>query len=341
MRLSAIGDVCHTLAVVRALQRAWPSTRFTWIIGKTEHSLVGDIPGIRFVVFDKARGWRAFKLLRDTLKNETFDLLLHMQEALRASMATLMVKAKLRLGYNKKTSQDFQWLFTTHQIDAKARQHYLDVLFGFAEAVGVHDRNLVWDIPISVQDERTMREKRGNVDNYIVISPCSSNRRRNWRNWTIGGYAGLADYAYKRHGLRTILTGGKTEIEQEYAAGISALSEHKPINLVGQLNLKQLLALIRDANAVIAPDSGPAHMAVTVGTPSIGLFATSNPLFTGPYVSRWVVNKYPEALEKYYRKRVDQVPWGKRVRYPDAMAVITLGDVAEKLDAAVAEHLNV
>ena len=53
VRLSAIGDTCHTVPVVRAIQDAWPSTRLTWIIGKTEHSLMSGLEGVELVVLDK------------------------------------------------------------------------------------------------------------------------------------------------------------------------------------------------------------------------------------------------------------------------------------------------
>ena len=53
LRLSAIGDTCHVLPVVRTLQRAWPDTRFTWIIGRVEAKLLGHIPDIEFIVVDK------------------------------------------------------------------------------------------------------------------------------------------------------------------------------------------------------------------------------------------------------------------------------------------------
>ncbi len=56
LRLSALGDVCHVLPVVRTLQDAWPDARFTWIIGKLEHRLLGHPPDIEFVVFDKKAG---------------------------------------------------------------------------------------------------------------------------------------------------------------------------------------------------------------------------------------------------------------------------------------------
>ena len=56
IRLSAIGDTCHTVPVVRAIQDAWPSTKLTWIIGKTEHSLLAGLEGVEFIVLDKAQG---------------------------------------------------------------------------------------------------------------------------------------------------------------------------------------------------------------------------------------------------------------------------------------------
>ncbi len=60
IRLSAIGDTCHTVPVVRAIQRAWPATKLTWIIGKTEHSLLRGLEGVEFVVLDKSLGWGGY-----------------------------------------------------------------------------------------------------------------------------------------------------------------------------------------------------------------------------------------------------------------------------------------
>src|SRR5687768_9822152 len=91
LRLSALGDICHTLPIVRTIQRAWPRTTLTWIIGQLEHGLVHDIPGIEFIVFDKSDGLRAYTDLRRRLHGRRFDVLLHMQVALRASLASLCV----------------------------------------------------------------------------------------------------------------------------------------------------------------------------------------------------------------------------------------------------------
>ena len=83
MRLSAIGDICHTLPVIHTLQHYWPKTKITWIIGKNEAALVADIPNIEFIIFDKSQGIQAYGKLRQQLKNCQFDLLLHLLALLR------------------------------------------------------------------------------------------------------------------------------------------------------------------------------------------------------------------------------------------------------------------
>jgi len=331
-RLSAIGDVCQTVPVLRTLQHHWPESEITWIIGSTEAKLVADIPNVRFIIFDKSKGISAFVELRHHLQNEKFDLLLHMQEALRASIATLFIKSKVKLGFNRKDAQDKQWLFTNEQINYKHRPHYMDRLLQFTQRMDLAPV-VEWNIPIPNRDQEHIEQLFSTNENLLLISPCSSVRRNNWRNWSIEKYAKIADLAWKQWGFQVVLTGGPSKMEKSYGEDITALCNSPVQNLIGQLNLKQLLALIKKAQGIISPDSGPAHMATTVGTPVIGLFATSNPEFTGPYNnSQWNINRYPNALQKYLGKNIEEVKWGQRVRDPNAMDMISVDDVAEKLE---------
>ena len=336
LRLSAVGDICHTVPVVRSIQRQWPETRITWIIGKLEASLMGDIPGIEFIIFDKGRGWRAYTDLRAQLKGQHFDALLQMQISIRSSIASLLIPADIKLGFDKPRAKDYQWLFTNARIPAKARQHVMDGLFGFAETIGVTNIEPHWDIPLSAEALDFVAQRLPADKPVLAISPCSSNRARNWRNWSAEGYAQVADYAAEKHGMQVVLTGGPSQLEKDYGEKITALARHTPINLIGQTNLKQLLAIIQRAEAIITPDSGPAHMATTVGTPVIGLYVTSNPHRSGPYFSeQWVVNKYPEALKEETRKTVDEATWGQRVRSAKAMSRISTTDVESSLNRIV------
>lgn len=340
LRLSAVGDVCHTLPVVRTLQAAWPESRFTWIIGKLEAGLVGDIPGIEFIIFDKAQGRAAYLELRRRLAGRRFDLLLHMQMSLRASVASLLaIRADDKLGFDRERAHDWQWLFTDRRIPHRDRQHVMDSLFGFAEACGIDGRVLRWDIPIPAAADAFARAQIPDGTRALVISPCANARFRNFRNWRAERYAAVADHAIQRHGMRVVLSGGPSAVEREMGDQIRAAMRTEPLDLIGKTNLKQLLALLRRATVLISPDSGPIHMGTASGIPVIGLYATTNPDRAGPYLSqRWRVDRYPDAMQKFNQQDAATAPWGTRVRDPAAMDLVTVQDVIDKLDAVMAAH---
>lgn len=330
LRLSAVGDVSHVLPVVRTLQAQWPETAITWIIGKLEHSLVGDIPGVEFIIFDKQRRWRAYRDLQRILAGRRFDVLLHMQVALRSSLASLLVRADVKIGFDATRAKDLQWLFTNARIASSPRQHVVDSFFAFAEALGIRQRLLRWDIPIPPEAAQFAAELLPDSEPVLVISPCAS---MSYRNWNVQGYAQVADYAIERHGMRVVLTGGPSAIERQYGKEITAAMKHPALDLIGRTDLKQLLAVIARARAVVAPDSGPAHLATSVGVPVVGLYATTNPDRARPYLSAdYVVNGYPKAVRDKYGKMPADLPWGIRVRDPGTMDLITVNDVTAALD---------
>lgn len=333
LRLSAVGDICHTLPVVRTLAAHWPATRITWIVGRLEAGLIGDIPGIEFIIFDKSQGRRAYAQLRTQLAGRRFDLLLHMQLSLRASLASLSVRAPRKLGFDRARSHDFQWLFVNEQIAPRERQHVMDSLFGFTEALGIDEHLLRWDIPVSEADRAFAAEQIPDGAPTLVISPLANPRFRNWRNWRLDRYAAIADYAATQHGLRVILSGGPSAAEREAGETIMRLCRVPPVNLIGRTTLKQLLALLERARALITPDSGPAHMGTAAGIPVIGLYASTNPDRARPYLSeQWVVSRYREALWKFNGTTPEKARWGTRVRNPEAMDLIQVEDVTARID---------
>lgn len=331
VRLSAIGDTCHALAVARNLADNWPDAKITWVIGKTEASLIGDVSGVEFIIFDKSKGRAAYSEVARQLDGRKFDVVLCMHASMRANRLYRLIKSDLRLGFDFSRARDFQWLFTNARIPAKKREHALDAMMGFARSIGARETPVRWDIPLSAADCEFAAAHVSRPT--LVISPLSSQRSRNFRNWPSEHFASVARYAQEQYGYNIVLTGGNTQREQEYGAAIAADCGVQLVNLIGKTTLKQSLAVFKAADLVLCPDSGPAHMATAVRTPVIGLYASSNPDRTGPYVSRELtVNRYPDAVRKYLGKSVDQLRWGRRVRAPDVMSLITVADVTQKLD---------
>jgi heptosyltransferase I len=164
----------------------------------------------------------------------------------------------------------------------------------------------------------------------LLISPCSSHALRNWRPEY---YALVADHAARRWGMRVILCGGPSPAERAAADEILARAAHKPLDQVGRDTLPEMLALLARATVLLAPDSGPVHMATTVGTPVIGLYAPTNPARSGPYLSlRWCVNRFPEAALEFMGRPVEELPWWTKIEKPGVMDLIKPGDAIERLD---------
>ncbi|MBY6034645.1 glycosyltransferase family 9 protein [Marinobacter daepoensis] len=336
LRLSAIGDVTHVIPVVLSLQEQIPNVKITWIIGKIEAKLVGDLPGVEFIVFDKKAGRRGYSELRKQMKGRKFDALLHMQVAFRANLAAACIPAKLRIGYDKARSKDLHSLFINRRIKSAPQQHVRDCLASFLEPLGLNAAPPRWQIPLSESDHQFAQVHLAQDRKNLVISPCASHTLR---NWTAERYAQLADHAIETHGMNVILVGSPAPFEAEYCASIENSMKHKAHNICGQDTLKQLTALMTHADLVVAPDTGPAHIASAVGTDVLGLFAASNPHRSGPYNSlKWCVNRYPDALRKFTGKTVEEARWGAKAEYEGAMELVTVEEATNTLDRWVASH---
>jgi heptosyltransferase I len=327
--------------VVRTLQAHWPDTHITWIIGRTEYGLLNGASGIEFITFDKRDPRTSMRDMRRQLAGRHFPLLLHMHASMRANLVSRLVHADIRLGFDRARARDWQWLFSNRKIAARPHQHAMEALFGFAEMLGIHERVLRWDFALSAADREIADQLRAGPRPVCVISPCTSQRFHNYRNWRVENYIAVARHLIDTQGAQIVLTGGPTETEQSYGAAISAGLGDQPAeqvcNLIGKTSLKQLYAVLQTADLLICPDSGPAHMATAAGTPVIGLYATSNPLRTGPYLSQdFVIDAYPEAVRHEFGKSVSELRWGERVRNPEAMDLIKVDAVIAMCDQALA-----
>ena len=335
LRLSAIGDTCHVVPLLRTLQRAWPRTRFTWVIGKLEAKLMSVIPDVELITVDKGAGLSAYQRLRTEMKRRgAFDLLLHLQLSIRASAAAACISAPIKLGFDKARARELQWLFTNRRIAPRSREHVLDSFMGFADALSVPRQPPRWDIPLPQAALAYAEQLIPDEQRTLVISACSSHRLR---NWLPERYAAVADHAVRKHGMRVILCGGPAGVEREMAAAIAKKASVPLINQVGKDTLPQLLALLARASALLTPDTGPAHMATMVDTPVIGLYAATNPQRSGPYESRrWCVDAYDAAARKFLGKPAIELPWTQKIEVPGVMELIEVPTVCSKLDELLA-----
>ncbi|MDT0596440.1 glycosyltransferase family 9 protein [Glaciecola petra] len=347
LRLSAIGDVCHAVAMLSAILEQKTKQKqdiaITWVIGKVEHQLVKhlshDIPNLRFVVYDKSAGKAAKKAVKDALADTEFDALFVMQVALRANLLSRVIKAKKRIGFDKARSKEGHSLFIDTRIKPRQHAHVLEGFMGFAETIGVDIDSILndkpfWHMPLLQDDLNWLKEElaQANIEKYVVISPAASKAER---NWSPEGYAKVVEYIQQK-GLRVVLCGGPGPLDLEISQAIVKLTKQVDLNLVGKTTLTQMLAVLNKAQVVIAPDTGPAHMATTQGTPVVGLYAHSNPRRTGPYLSiEQTVSVYDQLVIEQFGKPWQALPWGKRVKGDALMQKISTQAVIDKLNQVI------
>ena len=330
LRLSALGDVTHVLPVVNAIQAQWPQTRLSWIIGKAERRLLQHIRGIDFMVFDKGGGWGAVRQLRRQLRERRFDVLLHMQVAARANFLSRLVRAPLRLGWDRARSRDRHHWFINHSVPAAPFQHQVEGFLSFAQTLGISPSEPRWALAATEQDRQWVRDRLDGSSPSLVISPCSSHALR---NWSAANYARVADHAAATLGLQVVLSGGPGEADRRLATEIESGMRARPVNLTGKDTLGQLVALLEQADVVISPDSGPAHIASAVGTPVIGLYAATWSRRSGPYRSlELCVDRFPEAARKFRQREPEELRWGTRIEVPGVMDLVPVDAVIEKLE---------
>jgi heptosyltransferase I len=154
--------------------------------------------------------------------------------------------------------------------------------------------------------------------------------------WRVERYAAVIAHAVRECGMQVILCTSPNPAETAIADVIERSCGVPVTNLAGQDTLPQLLALLGRATALLTPDSGPAHMGTLAGIPVIGLYACTRSARTGPYRSRqYCVDRYAEAARRFRHCEPEALGWTEYIREPDAMDLIEVADVIERLEAVL------
>lgn len=334
-RLSALGDVCNSVPLVRALQDQLPRVRIDWIIDRSAAPLVRGLEGVELIVHDKRGGAQQILQLRRLLAGRRYDVLLHTQRSLRANLLSWLVAARVRVGYDRQRSRELHGLAVNFRIPPAAiDQHVVDCFLSFLLPVGLRvPARPRWDLPLSDEDQAFARQHIRDGDAAVVISPGSSYAARVWRP---EHYAAVADYAVRRHGLKVLLCGGPGAAERALGAAIAGAMREPCGDLIGKDTPSKFLALTRRALLVISPDSGPAHLANAAGARVLGLYAATDCRRSGPYFSRDLcVNEYAAAARRFGGHAADELPWGKHFHVPGVMDLVLPVAVMARLDDAV------
>ena len=314
LRLSAIGDITHIIPIVSTLQKYYKKCDITWIIGKTEYQLVKTLDNINYIVIDKNKTLDSIIGMHKYLKEEKFDIVLHMQKSLRSKILGRIIEGKINVTFNDINTNN---------------NHVLDNFFAFLEKINIQKKELNWQTNKILKNSKDIIDKKNlnDLKPFVTINPFTSERINNYREWGYDNYATIAEYLFNEYSIKTVFIGKTTEKRKNsFQKYIKASS--KTLNLINKTSLGEMLSVLNMSKFYIGPDSGTLHMANMLALPIIGLYATSNPKRTGPYSNlEYTVDKYEKAIRKFSKKSIENTKWGERVRDKGAMKLISLDDV--------------
>lgn len=330
--LTGLGDVVMGLPVVNALKRHIPDVHITWVAEPMPAGVLrGHLSVDRIVVYEKRRRVRGILDLRERLKDdESFDLTLNLNYYFKSVWPTLLSAAPRRVGFDWVRSRDATWFAATEHLDPRPRSHTVDMFLEFLDHLGVPREPVEWRLELTEQERREQTAFIESFDGRPVAAlvPATANPRKDWMP---DRFARVAERLQEDFGYRVMLVGGPGERESRIARQITAAARTEPVWALGD-GVRRLVWLLEGCNIVIAPDTGPVHIARALDVPVIGLYGHTNPWRVGPYrrfEELWI-DEYTEPDEKPDPSRFDPKQERMERIHPE--------DVLQKVELARAKY---
>ncbi|MCX7816202.1 MAG: lipopolysaccharide heptosyltransferase II [Syntrophales bacterium] len=319
VKLSAIGDVVHTLPSLAALRKLYPEAYITWVVEEKAADLILDHPLLNRVVVSRRISWienlkrgKVREVFREVstfvkiLRDRRYDLIIDFHGLLKSSLIVMLSKGMRTLGY--KSLQELSGLFYREKIPEDLTKHAVDRYLDFVAYLGgdvTEKKFLIPEKEVDIQhveDLLRSSEALKNCNGFVAVNPFAL-----WETklWSEKKFAELCDRIYQELNRGIVLTGGYND--GPYLASIEKNMTSPVLNLGGKTTLRQLASLYRRADLVVSTDTGPMHIAAAVGTPVVALFGPTDPRRTGPYgthhrVVRLNIPCSPCFLKKCYNK---------------------------------------
>jgi heptosyltransferase-1 len=307
IKLSALGDVVHTIPVLNRLRRRYPAAQIDWLLTPALAEMLKDHPGIsRVLLFDREKWlapWSALASigrLAAKLRAADYDLVIDMHGQFRTALLTLATGAPVRIGFDRprrevwsasgrtlpaearrhawKGAREGSWLAYTHHIAIPTLDvHAIDRYLSISPMLGLDQGEPDFSFPIStVADHRVERMLGDSGRRLLTIAPGTVWETKHWRS---EGFAEVARH-FLRRGFAVALIGSDREHDICHAVAAAAPGV---IDLSGQTTLSDLAALTRRSTICLTNDSGPMHLAVALNRLVVSVFGPTDEIWIGPY----------------------------------------------------------
>ena len=316
VRLSAMGDVIHTLPAVQALREAFPNAMIGWLIDERWAELLcapgtprrgrrsAQRPLADWVHTVDLRGWRKSLFAISTLqhiarvwsdvRSARYDVAVDLQGAIRSAVLARWSGARVVLGAAEPRESPASLWYTRRVIARGA--HVIEQNLSVAAAiVGTKLQGLSAQFPRDEDAERRIGERLtdAGVGEFAILNPGAG-----WgaKRWPAERYGQVAR-ALAARGVRSILNYGPGE--EELVREAETASEGAALTM--KCSITELIALTRRARLFIGGDTGPMHLAAALQVPVVAIFGPTDPARNGPYGTRSIVLRNPASSTTHSR----------------------------------------
>jgi heptosyltransferase I len=287
LRLSALGDIIHTLPAVEALRSAFPDRSIGWLVEAPYREFTELAAPVDRVFTVATKRWRR-KGNRTAALREVSDVRRSLRQfvargasadfqgLVKSAIFGKMAGARRRYGFDREAIKEkLALLWVNHPVVVNPARHVVEWNMQLAVAMGA-DASVV----PSPQLGRVFDDPTGHlgplVDHHrVVINPGAGHPSK---LWSVENFAALATRIERETAVRPLVVWGpgEREMADAIAAGSGAV-------VAPPTTLRELAFVLDRARLVIAADTGPLHLAAACMTPVVGLFGPTDPRRNGPY----------------------------------------------------------
>jgi lipopolysaccharide heptosyltransferase I len=318
VRLTALGDILHTVPAVAALRAAHPGAKIDWVVERKWAPVLEGSPALDEVIpFDRRSMWGAIECVQ-RLRENRYTCAIDFQGLYKSSLLAVLSGASRRIGFDRAWAREANAaMFYTERV-APLDHHVAELNYSLAEQAGA-SRPASPEYPLRVPaggaaSIRARLHDLGITGEYIVVGPGGSWRAKCWPAERHGEFCREFE---KKNSIRIVVTHGPGEkpIADEV---LRAAAPSCPVAI--PTTIEELMGLLSHARFLVAADSGPLHLAAALGTPVIGLYGPTDPARNGPFVPGAVILQKARPDEISYKRRSDSSPAMLRITVEEVLA---------------------
>ena len=280
--------------LLRALRKSFPEAFIAVLVRPYTRDLMLHHPAVDEIIVDDPggahRGRTGFLGQVRELRRHRFDTALLLLPTERMAWMLWAAGIRTRVGVGMKLYEALTFMRTVSRHKYIPLRHEADYCLDLGRSIGAEPDGLDVELFLTTAERgaaRTMLHERGwnaSGGRLIGIHPGSGRSSPNWR---IGRYAEFVSLLLRQKDIQVVLTGSPDE--RAYAETFRAEVPGRIIDLVGQLSLRELMAVIAHEQVLVSSSTGPMHIAAGLKVPTVSLFCpltACSPELWGPRGNR-------------------------------------------------------